>query len=668
MSQDAGLARLLGATLDGKYRLEQRLGKGGMGVVFRATHLGTRRVVAVKVIAPRLVAEPEFVERFRREAEAAGRLRHPNVVDVTDFGVAGVEGSPVAYLVMEFLDGCSLEDILEQEGRLPLRWVAEILEQVCSAVDEAHQRGIVHRDLKPSNLWLEPNRRGGYTVKVLDFGLAKLAQTAEPEPASLPARADGAPTRPRAASTAVSPGEAGAAARAPFGLDALETRVRDLEEQETRISNGGTGGDPSSGDAPGLTRVGATLGTPLYMSPEQCRGESVDARSDIYSLGVIAYRMLAGRTPFEGTAPQLIRQHLEASPAPLQGAHKKVPLGVAELVASALAKDPAARPRSAASFGAALSARAEGAGAVLRLILMLYLEHFGPFYKLVAAALLPFALAAMGLGALLAFGGELSRAARNLSHLVLVLLFFFGIAPVGPVYAPIVAQLLAAPLRPLRLRPLFVAYRARLRTFLELMLPAAWFMLYMFAFLAFATAFRTSLRQLPRPWGMALPLLLTLGPLLLYLGYYLKNSSGFRFAGAVILMEGMDRPAALARSAALVRGTHRMLPGFELAFGVMMLPMVLLGAVVGGLLPRVLTGSAASAATLLAAAPAWTLLLALFVPLPLLGSALLYFKARQSLGEPLADVLRQFEARSLPSDYWQLRVEQRVRLLVESGG
>ena len=167
------LANLVGHVLDGKYRIERQLGKGGMGAVYLATHLGTDRPVAIKVIMPQYTRNEEFVERFRREAKAAGRMRHPNVVDVTDFGFAAVENNRVAYLVMEYLDGCTLADILAEENQLPVDWVVDILEQVCSAVDEAHRAGIIHRDLKPENIWLEPNRRGGYTVKVLDFGLAK---------------------------------------------------------------------------------------------------------------------------------------------------------------------------------------------------------------------------------------------------------------------------------------------------------------------------------------------------------------------------------------------------------------------------------------------------------------------------------------------------------------
>src|SRR5437763_12003683 len=159
----------VGQVLDDKYRLEHLLGQGGMGAVYLATHLGTERYVALKLISPQFMRNNEFVERFKREARAAGRLRHPNVVDVTDFGFAHLKEAQVAYLVMEYLDGCTLGDVLAEETRLPLDWVVDILEQVCSAVHEAHQQGIIHRDLKPDNIWLEPNHLSGYLVTFLAF-------------------------------------------------------------------------------------------------------------------------------------------------------------------------------------------------------------------------------------------------------------------------------------------------------------------------------------------------------------------------------------------------------------------------------------------------------------------------------------------------------------------
>src|SRR4029078_4073589 len=138
-----------------------------MGEVYRATHLGTKRTVAVKVIHPQLSAHDQFVARFRREAEAAGRLRHPNVVDVTDFGIAHTGNGPIAYIVMEYLDGWTLAEIVSEEGALPIAWVIDIMEQVCAAVEEAHRAGIIHRDLKHHNICLNQERRGGYTVKLL---------------------------------------------------------------------------------------------------------------------------------------------------------------------------------------------------------------------------------------------------------------------------------------------------------------------------------------------------------------------------------------------------------------------------------------------------------------------------------------------------------------------
>src|ERR671939_1952758 len=141
----AGLEAYVGEVLDEKYRLERLLGQGGMGAVYLATHLGTERFVALKLIAPQFMRNEEFVERFKREARAAGRMRHPNVVDVTDFGFARVGQQRVAYLVMEYLDGCTLQEVLAEEKRLPVAWVVDILEQTCSALQESYEQGIVHR-------------------------------------------------------------------------------------------------------------------------------------------------------------------------------------------------------------------------------------------------------------------------------------------------------------------------------------------------------------------------------------------------------------------------------------------------------------------------------------------------------------------------------------------
>src|SRR5438132_457896 len=294
------LEHYVGQILDDKYRLESLLGQGGMGAVYLATHLWTERYVALKLIAPQFMRNEEFVERFKREARAAGRLRHPNVVDVTDFGFSNSAAQRGVYLGMEFLVSCSLSDVLFEENRLPLYWVVDILEQVCSAVHEAHQQGIVHRDLKPDNIWLEPNGLGGYRIKVLDFGIAKLGETASVDVEHLPASDSAEDTatlvpssRPIAATAAAA--EIGKTIAAPLENLEAATLIHPSTASEEPAEDQADNGDQvtrmfprarstvaearltalplSNGGDTGLTRVGAILGTPLYMSPEQCRGE-----------------------------------------------------------------------------------------------------------------------------------------------------------------------------------------------------------------------------------------------------------------------------------------------------------------------------------------------------------------------------------------------------------
>jgi serine/threonine protein kinase len=379
-----GPEQYLGEILDDKYRLERLLGSGGMGAVYLASHLGTDRYVALKLISPQFMRNREFVERFRREARAAGRLRHPNVVDVTDFGFAQVKKGDVAYLVMEYLDGCTLGDVLAEEKRLPLEWVADILEQVCSAVHEAHEMGIIHRDLKPDNIWLEPNRLGSYRVKVLDFGIAKLGTTATPaldEEATATIIDNLSAERAAAATTNLPAGNLESETMLRPTGDAVGTLLQNekltqpfvpgdhpvpddedgtlLFDQGTRLfdkgAHQGTHQDgrhtehvATAAQGPALTRVGAIMGTPLYMSPEQCGGGYVDTRSDIYSLGVIAYQMLAGETPFTGSTSIVMRAHREQPPPNLrERSDKKIPKRVAGVVMSALSKNPGERPQTA---------------------------------------------------------------------------------------------------------------------------------------------------------------------------------------------------------------------------------------------------------------------------------------------------------------------------------
>jgi serine/threonine protein kinase len=383
----------VGEVLDDKYRLEHLLGKGGMGAVYLATHLGTERYVALKLISPQFMRNNEFVERFKREARAAGRLRHPNVVDVTDFGFARVEAGQVAYLVMEYLDGCTLGDVLAEEKQLPLEWVADILDQVCSAVHEAHQQGIIHRDLKPDNIWLEPNRLGSYRVKVLDFGIAKLGETGPPALDEDPAATiiDDFTAPPIATGAQLetdtllrTTGDEGHTQKFKVQADGdgVGTVIQDsltnpllskpdhfaeddgtlLFEQGTHNAGRHTAHIATSPQGAALTRVGAIMGTPLYMSPEQCGGGYVDTRSDIYSLGVIAYQMLAGEPPFVGNTSVVMRAHREQNPQHLRERAAKIPKRAAGVVMSALAKNPGERPQTAFAFGSALRAQSEGVG------------------------------------------------------------------------------------------------------------------------------------------------------------------------------------------------------------------------------------------------------------------------------------------------------------------
>jgi serine/threonine protein kinase len=421
-----------GDTLDGKYRIDALIGQGGMGAVYRATHLHTTRTVAIKVIRPHLTSRPEFVERFRREAEAAGRLRHPNVVDVTDFGFAATADGQVAYLVMEFLDGCTLADVLKEEKRLPVSWTVDIVEQVSSALDEAHRLGMVHRDLKPDNVWLEPNTRGGSTVKVLDFGLVKLEDLADPaHPANQPPQA---PVDGAEAETIVVPAVA---------ADAFTIAAQ------------------------AVTRFGSITGTPMYMSPEQCRGDRVDGRSDIYSLGVITYALLAGEPPFTGDAATLMRRHLGEPPVPLRTRTRRVPRAAAAIVMSALSKEPAARPSRAGGYASALRAATEGSGTLLRQALAMYSERSPVLLRLSALAYTPLVIFLVGLAILDARGGGTSPLMSALIILTMIALNVGTYLLMPALVAPIVYEAVVAPLRPTAFADAWAAVQRRRKALLS---------------------------------------------------------------------------------------------------------------------------------------------------------------------------------------------------------
>jgi serine/threonine protein kinase len=487
--------QLVGETLDGKYKIERELGRGGMGTVYFATHLGTERPVAVKVIVPQFMQKAEFVERFRREARAAGRLRHPNVVDVTDFGIADTKDGKVAYLVMEYLDGCTLGEILEEEKQLPLSFTLDILEQVCFAVQEAHEQGIIHRDLKPDNIWLEPNQRGGYTVKVLDFGIAKLEEAGSVDSQNFTVR-NALPTQSFQTdktvadqthaktiiennnSTMISESntaifhESGTLVQSDESekgtaiLDVGEQNTAILSDKKTQILNdeGGTKmlsvAEDTDNSAPNstanLTRVGAVLGTPLYMSPEQCRGEKLTSRSDIYSLAVIAYQMLGGKTPFAGEFMGVMESHKLHEPPPLEA--KKVPKKVKMVIHSALAKNIADRPPTAEAFASELRSHSEGFGRLLQRALVIYSEHLPKFLGLALLGMFPNIFSSI-LQTSLGIAASTEVIDIDTAGVVKGIVSFFGFfahiftaaLAIGTV-TWLIAQILARPLRPVSLR------------------------------------------------------------------------------------------------------------------------------------------------------------------------------------------------------------------------
>ena len=519
-------ADYIGQTLDDKYRIERELGRGGMGTVYLATHLGTERPVAVKIIAPQFMKRAEFVERFRREARAAGRLRHPNVVDVTDFGFSHTDGGQVAYLVMEYLDGCTLGEILEEEKNLPVAWTLDILEQVCSAVHEAHEQGIIHRDLKPDNIWLEPNQRGGYTVKVLDFGIAKLEEhmaatgigaltDVSPTPTRLGkgretiadispggTMAGGVSTQFGERDTIAQSGEPGTLAGeastlaigsstfagepgtliqspeigddkktailSPIGDNGKEdggTRLITPDTEERIADQIATSGKSEyySPETADLTRVGAVLGTPLYMSPEQCRGEKLDPRSDVYSLAVITYQMLEGKTPFEGDYKDVMEAHKNLPP-PLLAA-KKVRKKIKNLIYSGMAKTPEDRPKTAEAFASELRAQSEGIGTLLRRALTIYSEYLPKFLGLAVLLYVPvIILTAINITISIFYVGGLLGNTTNIIlkvtfTLLSILATFFCTHLIVGTTTWLVNQILAFPLRPVNIRPALEATR-----------------------------------------------------------------------------------------------------------------------------------------------------------------------------------------------------------------
>ncbi|HSS22571.1 MAG TPA: protein kinase [Pyrinomonadaceae bacterium] len=689
----------IGQTLDEKYRLERLLGRGGMGAVYLATHLGTERYVALKLITPQFMRNQEFVARFKREARAAGRLRHPNVVDVTDFGFAHAGKENVAYLVMEYLDGCTLGDILIEEKRLPLEWVVDILEQVCSAVNAAHQEGIVHRDLKPENIWLEPTRLGGYRVKVLDFGIAKLAEvdavptaaqsantitdggatsirgerltaahqaaaTIEPvnggdRGAEFDTRIQGDPhERPPATEMNVAgltavpvtdegltqhfqvneePADAAATAIMPQPAAGSDDGDRTLmfdqatlhksPGQKTTLKSNTTRGM-------GLTRVGAIMGTPLYMSPEQCAGKPSDSRSDIYSIGVIAYQMLTGEPPFAGKTGDVMQEHIHEAPPPLQTKNKKVGTRVSQVVMNALAKSPDERPQTAAAFSSALRAQSEGVGSLYRRAFSLYSEYFPKFFKLSLIAHIPvFITTAM----VIVFQVAENAAPRGLnplriglviglviSGLLQIVAYFLAAAAISGTTAIIVTQLTLVPMRPVELRLAFAVLKRRWRPFLN-------------------TAIRVTLRIVIGWCLFVIP--------------GIVMSIRYALYAPVVLMEGLQKKAARVRARELAsRSWRTVIIVTVLQFFIPIVFSALLGRFTT--VERTSTGIHVSDRSMTSQVYQQIvgMLNVFIVPLISIVPALLYLKMRQLGGESLSAIMTEIEETGDQRTQWQQRM------------
>src|SRR6266705_518518 len=273
--------------LGGPYELDGVVGRGRMAEVYRARDLRLDRIVAVKTLRDDLARDQTFQARFRREAQSAASLNHPSIVAVYDTGEDMVGPTPVPYIVMEYVDGRTLRDLLREDRRLMPERAMEISDGVLRALDYSHRNGIIHRDIKPGNVMLT---RAGQ-VKVMDFGIAR----------------------------AVS--------------DAQAT----------------------------MTQTAQVIGTAQYLSPEQARGERVDARSDLYSTGCLLYELLTGRPPFLGDSPVAIAyQHVRENPVPPSQLDPDIPAWADSIVLRAMAKDPRDRYQSAAEMQADIQRAASG--------------------------------------------------------------------------------------------------------------------------------------------------------------------------------------------------------------------------------------------------------------------------------------------------------------------
>jgi eukaryotic-like serine/threonine-protein kinase len=275
-----------GDVLAGKYRVERVLGVGGMGVVVAAHHIQLDEKVALKFLLPHALSNAEAMARFEREARAAVKIKSEHVARVSDVGKLE-SGSP--YMVMEYLHGSDLAAVLQKRGALPIDESVEYVLQACEAIAEAHALGIIHRDLKPANLFCIRRADGRMSVKVLDFGISKLTNTA------------------------------------------------------------GT-------DDKNMTRTTAIMGSPLYMSPEQMQAsKNVDARSDVWALGVILFELVCGKPPFDAeVVTELVIKIATQPPASIRSLRTEVPPGLEQIIMRCLEKDAGKRYRNVGELALAL--------------------------------------------------------------------------------------------------------------------------------------------------------------------------------------------------------------------------------------------------------------------------------------------------------------------------
>jgi serine/threonine protein kinase len=666
------LDRLIGTTVDGKYKILDLLGRGGMGAVFRALHLGTDRTVALKVIVPDYAGRSDFLARFEREARACGRLRHPNIVDVTDFGYDDSGDRRIAYLVMEYLDGCSLADVLRDEATLPVAWVVDVLQQAGSAVEEAHRAGILHRDLKPDNIWLEPNRRGGYTVKVLDFGLAKLGSLDVEPSHTLPAHhrtEHGALAATTPANLAEEPTlireAAGPAADVVTATDGEVTRLRpalsptraeDVDEQ--------------------ATAMGSIIGTPAYMSPEQCRGFTLTTRSDVYSLGVIAYRLLGGALPFSGKSDALLHAHIAEAPRPLDGLRPDLPKEATALIMRALAKTPEDRPPSAGAFTEMLAAHAQTHTAFLEEAILMFMKNARAFLSASVIGLSPFLLLGLfGVINALAFVYGIVLVPREYGSALVVAGVLATLGPgilfVQGAVVPAVMQAVVAPLQPIDVKTLRRRFEPRLRLYFRAIAPAlgTFFVSGVWVLIMFPLI--RSLRPLVRDENTALALLggllaivLPNVPLLVMLLLLARRGSvqAFQFLGAIAVVEGLEGPEALKRGETLAKGNSAMGP-IRALLGIIGGASGFFGTVAIAVLGKKFSPEVAVGMIGMLSALAFILLGPFFAAV----NALTYLRARRALGEPLDRALAEFERSVLPENHWKLGERERIATLIASG-